>query len=199
MSFLSGLFKRREQTREELIKQATDLMLETDAKSDDFFKFFGSEPLAKGQTVDSALAEWHAQTVSCMHYALAASLGTAEKISPFIDMYRSSFAQRLSPECRDIFLQIVPFREKEYVKAIFETLNNQDSTRAFRLFGSMARRITGHFDEELEKAGLPALRGPDIIKITTFSGSVMGRIIATKESIDRLQEQIPRLFTGPMR
>jgi hypothetical protein len=199
MGFLGGLFKRREETREELIKQATDLMVETDAKPDYFFDLFGNEPLAKVQTVDGALAEWHAQTVSCTHYALAASLSTADKISPFIGMYRSAFAKRLKPECRNIFVQIVPLREKEYVKAIFETLKSGDSAQALGLFGSMARRITGHHDEELEKAGLPAdFGGPDIIKITAFSYYAMARINATKESIDRLQVQLPRLFTGPM-
>jgi hypothetical protein len=198
MGFLSGLFKRREETREELIKQATAIMLGTDAKPDDFVDMFGHEPLAKGQTVDGALAEWHAQTVACTHYALAASLGTAEKISPFIDMYRSAFAQRLSPKCKNVFLKIVSSREKEYVKAIFETLKSGDSAQALGLFGSMARRITGHHDEELEKAGLPDFGGPDIIKITAFSYYAMARINATKQFIDRLQVQLPRLFTGPM-
>ncbi|SRR5229473_6291133 len=198
MGFLSGLFKRREQTREELIKQTTDMMLEGDAKPDKFFEWFGSEPLAKGQTLDSALAEWHALTVSGTHYALVASLGTAEKVSPIINMYRSAFAQRLSPDCRNIFLQIVMFREEEYVKAIFKALKSEDSAQVLKLFGSMARRITGYYDEEVEKAGLATVEGPDIGKVTAFSYFVMGQIVPTKEFIDRLQVQIPRLFTGPM-
>jgi hypothetical protein len=91
-----------------------------------------------------------------MHYALVSSLdGSVEKIFPFMNMYRSAFAERLGANCRSMFLKIVNLREQEYVTGIYKAFASKDAAIALRVYGSMARRITGHFDEELQSWASP--------------------------------------------
>src|SRR6266566_1335672 len=167
MGLFSGLFERKEPTRQEVIRIVVNEMVESELKPNNYIN---SLLLAEGQSLDNSLAEWHAVSFSIMHYAFAVSLGTADKISPMISMFRVALAERLSLNCRNRFLAIVTAREKEYLHGLFETLNSRDAEQAMKLCGSMGARITGHFDE---KSGITSTGGPGIAIITAFFGFVV--------------------------
>ncbi len=195
MGFLSGLFKSKRPTREELIREFVSGLVEDLTTPSEFFAHLA---LAEGQTLDSALAEWHALMISATTYALWASLGSREKIFPILDVFRPAFLEFLSPGCREVFLKIASAREEDYIKGISAALKSKDVTQAIELSSLMARRVTGHYDEEAEKTGLPVLKGPDIITVTALWKLVTDIIICTKKYIENLQQQVPRLFSGPL-
>lgn len=206
MGFLSGLFKSKRPTREELIREFVSGLVETLTTPSEFF---GSLVLAEGQTLDSALAEWYAVMTSAMTYAMIASLGSREKISPLLDAFQPAFVKRLSPGCREVFLKIANARAGDYIKAIHGAVSSGDVPQAIRLSSLMARRVTGHHksepgeepprsDFEAAMMGLPTLEGPNIITVTALWKLVVDVIAATKKYVANLQQQVPELFSGPM-
>jgi hypothetical protein len=198
MGFLNGLFRRKEETRAKLLQGVTDMMAEEEAKPEKFFSMFGDVRLATGQTADNALAEWHALQVSILHYGLVCSLETQEKVTPMMDLYRAALARRLGPACRSIFVKVVSLREREYLEGFYETLSKNEPGQTLRFFGSIARRVSGHYDEQREIDNIPHPDGPDVITITAFSRFITDCLISTKRYADNLQEKAPKLFSGSM-
>jgi hypothetical protein len=206
MGFLSGLFKSKGPTRKELIDEAVSLLVQTLTKPSEFFRGL---VLAEGQTPDSALAEWYAVMTSAMTYAMIASLGSREKISPLLDAFQPSFVRSLSPGCREVFLKIANARAADYIKGIDAAVSSGDVPQTIALSSLMARRVTGHYDLapegepprsnlKLALMGLPVFKGPDIITVTVLWKLVVGEITAAKKLFGNLQQQVPELFSGPV-
>lgn len=200
MGFLDGLFKTKTATRQELIKEFAKGLVESQTKPPEFV---GRVALAEGQTPDRALAEWYALENTMMTYALWASVGSRDKIFPILDMYQPLLLEALRPGCREIYLRIVSTREEQYMRKIAEVLESREAHRALavRLATLMARRITGHYNEErqeLEEGYFPFPDGPDIATAVGLWILVIGSLTGTKKVFDNLQRKFPRAFSGPM-
>jgi len=192
---LSALFRGRKATKEELIRKvAEDLAADASRNAKLFSDIFGHTPLADGQTLDRAMAEWQAIMVSGTVYALWASVGSAEKIFPILDAFKPAFLARLSPGCREAFMGIANSREDFYVKSFSDVLTSKDDANAVNLSGAMARRVTGHYNDEIERAGPLGNDGPDVFDRLLLWKDLTTHIIATKQYFDELQRRVPTLF-----
>lgn len=201
MGFLRGMFGHGRPTRQDLLRRLAEHFVKSEMNVPELIE---NLPLAEGHTRSAALAEWHALMVSIMTYSLWATLGSREKVSPVLDAFQPVFLKALSPEVREIFLQIATTREKNYIRRISEAI--EDSTKLANLFHLVAATITGHYRGGLEEpdvftaqlSGTLLPDGPNIIEITALAQVISANLSATTKMFDNLQREVPRLFSGPL-
>lgn len=188
---------RRETPKAELIRQLADQLVQTDLSHRP--EFLGRLVPAKEQTADHASAEWDAVAAAATAYGLWASLNSKVKVFPVLGAYQDVFVTRLSGARREFFTEIVSSRQEDYVKRISAALETKDNAQALKSAGRMASRIMGYYaDEEIDElAGSPVFVRADPITATALWCLVIDLIIATKRYIDKLQAEVPALFSVP--
>ena len=196
--FLSQLFKSKKPTRAELIRQLANRLVISDVLPPP--EFVDQLVLAEAQTKDHALAEWNAVVTSATAYALWASLGSEEKVFPILKVYQRMFVESLGLSRSEFFLTIAKVREEDYVKRTFSALKSKVDAKALTLATSMASRIMGYYsDEELDEvAGFQVFTRTDPIAAAGLWSLIIDRIIAKKQYLDMLQQEVPALFFGAL-
>ena len=193
MGFVSRLFGTPQiiSKREQFIAYAALRLVESHVDgalgSAGFSIHFNRSKLASGQTLDVALAEWHALMISSTFYGLSLGLDTPEKIQLIIDKFQVAFLKKLSDGCRSAFLPIAAQREQEFMLRFPVALKSASVSEALKLSSAMAAHITGHYDELLDNAGLLL---DDPITCTAVWDVVLSNAVSTK----KLAEGIAGMF-----
>lgn len=151
--------------------------------ADTFHSFFGSTSLADGQTIDFALAEWHAFGTFSFTYCLWNVYGKRDKIFPILDSFQPAVLEslRLNGAAEKQFLAIASDREKEYVSQ-YGKVKNGTSMAVF--YGRVIAHITGTFDPEVDALRLSQASDPILgVGLSRYAVEIMA---ATKSVILRL-------------
>jgi hypothetical protein len=121
---------------------------------DEFHDIFDNESLGDGQSMDSALAEWHAFGCFIFTHCLWVTYRSRSKVVPILDHFRPALLNllSLSKTAESTLLDIALDREKEYV-ARFQAA--KDGTDLMVFFSRVIARITGDFDADLDSKGIP--------------------------------------------
>jgi hypothetical protein len=121
---------------------------------DEFHEVFDNESLADGQSMDSALAEWHAFGCFIFTHCLWVTYRCRSKVVAILDCFRPALLNllSLSEAVESALLDIALDREEEYVPRF---LAAKDGTDLMAFFSRVIARITGDFDADLDSKGLP--------------------------------------------
>jgi hypothetical protein len=119
-----------------------------------FHSFFDDSALAQGQTVDLALAEWHAFGCFVFTHLLWTIYRSRDKVSTILDSFKPALLGflLLNESTEDVFLNIASQREQEYIAQFQGTKGGADLAV---FFGRVISRITGHFDTDSGAKGIP--------------------------------------------
>lgn len=122
--------------------------------ADRFHSLFDNASLADGQTIDFALAEWHAFGAFIFTYCLWVVYNDRNKVSPILNCFHPALLSSLclNEVAEKRFLTIASDREREYVDH-FQRVKDGADMGIF--FSRVIARITGDFSSDCDSKGLP--------------------------------------------
>lgn len=147
--------------------------------ADKFHSFVESDALSATQTMDMALAEWHAFGTFVFVRSLLVALNP-DKVRHMPGLFRIAVAHKLvfNDAIRNFLSTDGLAREREYMEE-FERI--QDGRSTSRFFGRVVARITGHLSAEVEAEGLPQMA--DLATLVGLSKYVTSTMKTTIEAL----------------
>lgn len=148
--------------------------------ADRFHSLFPSTALYKGQSMDFALAEWHAFGAFVITRCLWVAYGRNERVAPILDHFRPSLLDVLSlnKDTLDHFLEVASERERDYMERFPKT---KDGKEISAFFSYVVAHITGHHPEASEFLGMPL--GSDPAITLPLSQNITALMVATIERL----------------
>lgn len=154
-------------------------------KTEAFHEYFGSSPFANNQTVDHALAEWHAFGAFTYSFCLWRVYEDQDQVFGVLDVFQPKLFRtlNLNEATRKRFLEIVENRENQYLSAYQRISNGADMAQ---FYGKVVSRITGAFDPALDELQVPQIGDAEITSgLSRYHTVVMAE---TKKLIERLRQ-----------